>query len=109
MVSIVDCDTKRRTQMHKFLPVAVLAFTVAASGAALASDDDSGFSASRDQWMTIPQVTEKLASQGYDVRQVRAEGGGYELYAVDKQGKRVEALVNPVTGEILRAENGSED
>jgi hypothetical protein len=93
--------------MRKFLMFPALAFVMAASlGSALASDDDAdGVSAPGNNWMTIAQITEKLTSQGYDVRQVKVEDGGYELYAIDKDGKRVEAYVDPVSGDLLKHES----
>jgi hypothetical protein len=91
--------------MHKLLIVPTLAFAIAAAaGAAFASDDDARIDVPRDKWLTIAQITEKFTSQGYDVRQVKVEDGGYEIYAIDKDGKRLEAYVNPATGELLKSE-----
>lgn len=90
--------------MHKRLIATTLAAALAAStaGAAFASSDAPA--APRDQWMSVEQVTELFTRQGYDVRQVKAEDKGYEVYAFDKEGKRLEADVDPVTGAILKGE-----
>jgi hypothetical protein len=91
--------------MRKFLLVPTLAFAMAtAAGVAFASDDDLKIDVPGDQWLTIAQITEKFTSQGYHVREVKVEDGGYEIYAIDKDGKRLEAYVNPVTGEMLKSE-----
>jgi hypothetical protein len=75
-------------------------------GSAFASDDDDNdVAAPGSNWMTVAQITEKFTSQGYDVRQVKVEDGGYELYAIDKDGKRVEAYVDPVNGDLLKHES----
>jgi hypothetical protein len=39
---------------------------------------------------------------GYKVRQVKVEDGCYEIYAVDKNGQRIEAYFNPVTAEVVK-------
>jgi hypothetical protein len=91
--------------MRKILIVPALAFAIAAvAGSTFASNDDVRADTPRDQWLTIPQVTEKFTSQGYDVRKVEAEKGGYEVYAVGKDGQRLETYVHPVTGEPLKGE-----
>ena len=71
------------------------------AGAALASESHAKIDAPRDQWMSTDQITQKLTAEGYKVRRVKEEGGAYEVYALDANGKRVEAIVNPVTGQIL--------
>lgn len=93
----------------RFLIVPALTLAmVAATGQAFAAGDDTAIDAPRSQWLTIEQITAKLTSEGYDVRQVKEEDGGYELYAI-KDGKRVEAYVHPVTGELLRSETGEDE
>ena len=92
--------------MNKLIIASAFAVVLTAgAGAALASgDDDLRINAPRDQWLSIPQVTEKYKAEGYDVRQVKVEDGGYEIYAIDKDGRRIEAYVHPVTGEMLKSE-----
>jgi hypothetical protein len=91
--------------MRKLLILPTLVFAIAAAaGSASASNDDVRVDVPRDQWLTIAQITEKFTSQGYDVRQVEVEDGGYEIHAIDKDGKRLEAYVHPVTGELLKSE-----
>lgn len=82
------------------------AFALAIVGAAAASfaGSEVRVDAPRDQWMTIPQIVETLTSKGYQVREVEQDDGVYEVEATDKDGKRVEVHVHPVTGEILRTE-----
>jgi hypothetical protein len=94
--------------MRKFLLVPALTLIMAASlGSAFASDDDddNNVSAPGSNWMTVAQITEKFTSEGYDVRRVKIEDSGYELYAIDKDGKRVEAYVDPVSGAVLKHES----
>jgi hypothetical protein len=91
--------------MRKLLiPSALAVALVAAAGSAFASSDETRVNVPRDQWLTIPQITEKFTAQGYDVRQVKVEKGGYEVYAIGKDGNRLEVYVHPATGEILGSE-----
>ena len=53
------------------------------------------------QWLSIPQVHEKLAAAGYrNVEKIEREHGGYEVRATDRSGARIKLHVNPQTGEI---------
>jgi len=94
--------------MSKTIVIPALAAMLATSSLAFASDDDNarrfGISVPRDQWLSIAQVAEKLAGQGYQVRQIEADDGVYEVYAIDGNGARFEAYVHPATGEVLRKE-----
>jgi hypothetical protein len=88
--------------MKKFLIVAVLATGLSGvAGSVFASENGSELNIPGDKWLTVTQITKKFTAQGYDVRQVKVEKGAYEVYAVAKDGKRLEVLVNPATGEIL--------
>ncbi len=88
--------------MKKFLiPAVLVAGLFGVAGSAFASEDEAKLNVPRDKWLTVTQITEKFTAQGYDVRQVKVEKGGYEVYAVAKDGKRLEVLVHPATGEIL--------
>ncbi len=89
--------------MHKRLIAATLAAAFfATSGVAFASDDAPA--APHDQWMTVEQIKETFTQKGYQVRQVKVEDNGYEVYALDKDGKRFEADVDPVTGAVVKME-----
>jgi hypothetical protein len=91
--------------MRKFLIVSALTLaTASAAGAALADSDDVRVDAPREQWLSVSQIAEKFASQGYDVRSVEAEKGSYEIKAISNDGRRFEIYAHPVTGEILKQE-----
>ncbi|MBD1545205.1 PepSY domain-containing protein [Roseibium aggregatum] len=88
--------------MKKTLTALTLAAALSGfAGAALASESHANIDAPRDQWMSTDQISQKLTAEGYKVRRVKEEGGAYEVYALDAKGNRVEAIVNPVTGQIL--------
>jgi hypothetical protein len=91
--------------MPRFLIAPALALaTLAAAGGALAESRSSRVDVPRDQWMSVAQIAEHFAAQGYDVHSVETEKGHYEIEAVDKDGRRMEIDAHPVTGDILKQE-----
>lgn len=92
--------------MIKYLIAPVLAFGVAAgAGIAIASDDGPKVDVPKEQWMTVAEIAEKLASEGYDVREIEIEDGAYEISARDQDGKRFKAYLHPGTGEVLESKS----
>lgn len=71
-----------------------------------ASSMSAGASASSSaDWLTIPQVIQRLESSGYrDFEEVDRESDSYEVKATDPEGRRVEIYVDPVTAEVLKTE-----
>lgn len=58
------------------------------------------------QWLSIPQVHEKLEAAGYrNVEKIEREHGGYEARATDRNGERIKLHVNPQTGEAIDQRN----
>lgn len=54
------------------------------------------------QWLSIPQIHEKLEAAGYrQIEKIERERGGYEARATDRQGERIKLYINPQTGEII--------
>lgn len=91
--------------MRRILIAPALALaTLAAAGFAYADSDSPRVDVPRDQWMSVAQIAEHFAAQGYDVRSVETEKGRYEIEAIDKNGRRMEIDAHPVTGEILKQE-----
>ena len=88
--------------MRKALMTSALVLaTAAAAGFAAASDDGVRVNVSKERWLSIAQIAEKLTAQGYDIREIEIDDGAYEVSAT-KDGKRVKAYLHPATGEILR-------
>lgn len=85
--------------MRTIIATAAVAL-VAATLPAAASSKSCG-NAPQNEWMSIADVQAKAEGMGYKVRQVKIEDGCYEIYALDKDGKRVEAYLNPVTAEVV--------
>jgi hypothetical protein len=70
-----------------------MAFTSA--GSAFAASGCS--SAPAAQWQPKSKLESQLTAQGMKVRQVKTEGGCYEVYATDKSGKRQNMAFNAQT------------
>lgn len=88
--------------MNKRAFIAALAATPILASAALASP--SCGAAPQSNWMSIADVDARLTSMGYNVRQIKIDDGCYEVDAIDRNGNRVEAYLNPVTAEIVKSE-----
>lgn len=53
----------------------------------------------KDAWLSKASLTEKLESEGWSVRRMKEDGGCWEVYGTDPEGRRVEGYFHPVTGE----------
>jgi hypothetical protein len=58
-------------------------------------------------WIGEDAAREKATQAGYDVRDLKVEGSCYEIYA-KKDGARVEAVMDPSSGEIINADEGED-
>lgn len=81
----------------KTLLIASVLFA-ATSGAAFAAEKCD---VPTSQWQPREALQSKLEKDGWTVRQIKAEDGCYEAYAVNAAGKRMEALFNPKTLEAV--------
>ena len=77
-----------------FSGLAALALT---AGIAMAQADDAP--AMPANGMSMVEIITKVEGQGYKVRGIEIDDGAYEIKAFDADGKRVEANLDPVTGE----------
>ncbi len=55
--------------------------------------------------MSVDDVTQKLTSQGFQVRKIEADDGSYQFEGTNADGDDVQARVHPGTGEILRGDD----
>jgi hypothetical protein len=93
--------------MKKLLVLAATSITLALASPALASGNAAQCGKATGQWMTKDAAKTKAAEQGYDVRRVKREDGCFEVYAIDKNGSKVELYMNPVSGEIVKIKTKS--
>jgi hypothetical protein len=84
--------------------VAILAAAPAAiAGATGLATCNSG---SPDTWQPQEKLKAMLEEKGWEIRNVKVDGGCYEVYALDDKGERVEAYFHPVT--LERVETSGE-
>jgi hypothetical protein len=81
-----------------------LAAVLLALGPAAAQTDAPGTTRAEPPagWMSLGAIAARLEGQGYLVREIEADRDGYEVKAIDPAGQRVEADLDPATGEPLR-------
>lgn len=82
---------KRHVITTATLVIALAGMNAGATGLATC---DSGPAA---LWQPKETLSKRLAEQGWKVRQIKVDGGCYEVYALDANGARVEAYFHPVT------------
>jgi hypothetical protein len=75
------------------------AIAIVAAGPALAQGKCS--SAPKANWQPKSALESQLRADGYKVRQIKTEGGCYEVYATDKGGNRANMAFNAETLEKL--------
>ncbi|WP_162467627.1 PepSY domain-containing protein [Ketogulonicigenium vulgare] len=54
------------------------------------------------QWMSVAALAAKLEGEGYTLYEVERDDGVYEVKMIDAQGFRVEAHLDPATGDRLQ-------
>lgn len=58
-------------------------------------------SAQTQERMSVAEIATMLEGKGYTVREIELERGRYDVEMIDSAGMRVEAYLNPFTGEVL--------
>ena len=81
--------------MKPRLFAATLIGIVFASAAATAGASEYCTGAPREQWKPEADARAVTESLGYRVARIKADDGCYEVYALDKSGKRFELKFNP--------------
>ncbi|CAN5470258.1 hypothetical protein BH10PSE7_BH10PSE7_14340 [soil metagenome] len=76
-----------------------IAFAALMAGPAFAAGGCSNAPAA--QFKPQAELKTKLAAEGLTVKKIKVERGCYEIYAVDKNGKKVNAAYNAETFEKL--------
>jgi hypothetical protein len=85
--------------MKRALFATAMTMTMLAAATAAASSNRCNIPAS--EWQSREALQKKLEAEAWKVRRIKADHGCYEAYAIDKDGRRVEAYFNPKTLERL--------
>ena len=72
---------------------------------ARASEDEGCTKAPKEQWQTIDQLKTKLGEQGYKVKEIEFEDGCAEAKVEDKDGKKAELKLDPVTASVVETDD----
>lgn len=49
------------------------------------------------EWQSKEKLQQQLEQQGWSIKNIKVDGGCYEVYATDKDGKRQESYFDPKT------------
>ncbi len=90
--------------MKTILIAATTTLILTFSTAAFASGDEHACKNISGERMTKDAIKTKFTGLGYEVKRIKDEDGCYEVYAITKEGSRVELYVNPVTGDVVKTE-----
>jgi uncharacterized membrane protein YkoI len=94
-----DTTMKRTILLTASLASAVGLFALGAQAQGAATQTQA--TAQAEQSMSITQIATMLEGQGYKVLEIELERGRYDVEMIDANGMRVEAYLNPVTGDVL--------
>jgi hypothetical protein len=93
----------RRTMMRKFAVIALA--TAAAIGAAASAQAGTlgraCTTAPETEWLSLDALKGKVEALGYKVQKGKIKNACGELYALDKNGAKVELFVDPTNGAIV--------
>jgi hypothetical protein len=96
---IEEPDMSRKVLAAVLSATAITIATVGVAGATGLATCDSG---SPDGWQSQEKLTAMLKEKGWQVRNIKVDGGCYEVYAIDDKGERIEAYFHPVTLEPVK-------
>jgi hypothetical protein len=86
---------------QSILRSAAFAAFIGLSGPALATGKMTCNAGPQSGWKSVEALHQNLAKQGWQVTRSKVDGGCYEVYGTDPEGRRVEAYFHPVTFEKL--------
>ena len=93
--------------MKKFILLAAASISLAYVSPSVASSDGAMCGNISGQAMSMEEVKSMVTAKGYDVRRVKQEDGCLEVYAIDKQGAKVEIYLHPISGKIVKIKKKS--
>ena len=58
----------------------------------------------KDKWMKEVDFKKKVEGIGYKIKKFKQPGSCYEIYGLNKDGKKVEVYFNPVDASVVKEE-----
>lgn len=58
----------------------------------------------KDKWMSEVEFKTKVEGFGYKINKFKQPGTCYEIYGMNKEGKKVEVYFNPVDATVVKVE-----
>lgn len=96
--------------LKNFLAALTAGIALGAASASFApafSDEKRAAAAADRQWLSIPQIHQKLEAAGYrNIEKIEREHGSYEVRATNRDGQRTKFYVHPQTGEVIDDRQG---
>lgn len=60
----------------------------------------------KNEWIPQAQARAKIESMGYKISKFKVDGNCYEIYGVNKEGKKAEVYFDAKTLNVIKAEIG---
>lgn len=83
--------------MNKVITASLLIGSITFSAYGYATGLATCDSGPESGWQPREKLEKMLTDKGWKVRRIKEDGGCYEVYALNDDGKRVEAYFHPVT------------
>jgi hypothetical protein len=91
--------------MQKLMLTLVLAAPLAALAIPAMAAEKACTSEPTSKWISQTDASTKATALGYTVRSIKVENNCYDVFALDKGGKHVLAVMDPISGKIVNTEN----
>jgi hypothetical protein len=93
--------------MHKVMMIVAVAAPLAGLvlPAAAATGEQACTTQPVSKWISKTTAKTDAEALGYTVRSVKVENNCYDVFALDKSGKHVLAVMDPITGKIVNNES----
>jgi hypothetical protein len=83
-------------------PFAIIALSAVSLSAFASTYNGSCTSEPKAKWMVEKDVQTMYEKQGYTVRRIKSAGTCYEVYTIDRNGRKVELFVSPADGHLIQ-------
>ena len=83
--------------MRLFLSAAIAAGSILALAQPAAATGKMTCDAPQASWKSMDALKAQLTKEGWSVRKAKVDGGCYEVYGTDPEGRSVEAYFHPVS------------